>query len=421
MAITLPLWALVLAALAFVLLLLLIWSSRRTLVRRVSLVPRRGIDELLPSLAALTGEPVTDGNRVDVLQDDAFFDALLADIELARSSVHYETYVWWRGEVCRRVADGLARRARDGVEVRLLVDAIGALPMEAEIEARLAESGCQVGRFHPYRLRHIGKVNSRDHRKLAVVDGRIAYFMGHGVAEPWCGGVDGRPVWRDTAVRIEGPAVRGAQAVFLRNWLNVHDELAVGARHFPSLETRGTARVHIAESDPVGTYSEVEVLLEAALAAARESILIQNPYFVPHEAMIELLGEAVGRGVEVAIMLPAWNDSRLVRHASHKFYGPLLARGVRLYEYHRTFMHQKIVVVDGRWSLAGSTNFDHRSLQINREVSVGILDREVAGRLAEAFARDLAHCREITGDAWRRRPPLNRLADDLAFLVREQI
>ncbi len=419
MAIPMPLWTLFLAGLGYALLLLLIWSGRRTLVRRVSVVPRQGVDELLPSLAALTGEPVTDGNRVEVLQDDAFFDSLLADVALARSSVHYETYVWWRGEVCRRVADGLASRARDGVEVRLLLDAIGALTMKRAIEEDLREAGCAVARFHPYRLRHIGKVNNRDHRKLAVIDGRIAYFMGHGVAEPWCA-QRGRS-WRDTAVRIEGPAVHGAQAAFLRSWLEVHGELALDTRHFPPLEPVGEARVHIAESDPVGTYSEVEVLLEAAIASARESVLIQNPYFVPHEAMIEVLREAVVRGVGVEIMLPAWNDSRLVRHASHKFYGPLLAGGVRLLEYQPTFAHQKVVVIDGRWSLVGSTNFDHRSLQINREALVGILDREVASRLTEAFERDRARCREITYDAWCRRPPLNRLADNLAFLVREQI
>lgn len=422
MDVTLPLWVLGPLVAAVAVMGLLIWSSRRTLVGNVTPVPLDGIEELLPNLAALSGEPVTGGNRVEVLQNgDGFFDALLADIEFARWSVHYETYLWWRGEICWKVARALAEKARQGVEVRLLLDAHGSLSMETKVLEILEEAGCQVARFHPFRLRDLGKVNSRDHRKIAVVDGRIAYFMGHGVAEEWCGGTEDAGEYRDTAVRIRGPAVRSAQAVFLRNWLNVRDELAIDARHFPDLEPEGEARVHVAHSDPVGTYSEVEVLHKMAIASARERILLQNPYFAPHESVIDLLGLAAERGVDVQIMLPRTNDSRLVRHASHKFYGPLLRRGVRIHEYLPVFAHQKIVVVDGRWSNVGSTNFDHRSLQINREVSVGVLDRGVAESLIAAFEADLEECEEISYEGWRRRHPLKRLGDNLAYLVREQI
>lgn len=422
MDVTLPVWVLALLVAVIAGMAHLIWSSRRTLIGDVTPVSLDGIEELLPNLAALTGEPVLDGNRVEVLQNgDGFFDTLLADVELARWSIHYETYLWWRGEICWRLARALADKARQGVEVRLLLDAHGSLPMEAEVRELLEEAGCKVARFHPFRLRDLGKVNSRDHRKIAVVDGRIAYFMGHGVAAEWCGGTPEAGEYRDTAVRIRGPAVRSAQAVFLRNWLNVNDELAVDAHHFPELEPEGDARVHIAHSDPVGTYSEVEVLLKVAIASARETILIQNPYFAPHESVAELLGRATARGVDVQLMLPRTNDSRLVRHASHRFYGPLLRHGVRIWEYLPTFAHQKVVVVDGHWSHVGSTNFDHRSLQINREVSVGILDREVADVLTAAFDEDRKRCEEVTYQGWRRRHPLKRLGDRLAYLIREQI
>lgn len=422
MDVTLPVWVLALLVAVIAVMGLLIWSSRRTLVGDVTAVALDGIEELLPNLAALTGEPVLDGNRVEVLQNGrAFFDAVLADIEAAQTSVHYETYVWWRGDICWKLARALAEKARQGVEVRLLLDAQGSLPMEREVEELLDEAGCQVAHFHPFRLRDLGKVNSRDHRKIAVVDGRIAYFMGHGVADEWCGGTEEGAEYRDTAVRILGPAVRSAQTIFLRNWVNVHDELAIDAHHFPELEPRGESRVHVAHSDPVGNYSEVEVLHRVAVASARERLLIQNPYFAPHESVLDLLGRAAEGGVDVQIMLPRKNDSRLVRHASHRYYGPLLRRGVRIHEYLPRFAHQKVVVVDGHWSLVGSTNFDHRSLQINREVSVGILDREVAEVLTAAFEEDRRRCEEITYEDWRRRHPLKRLGDHLAYLVREQI
>jgi cardiolipin synthase len=421
MDVTLPLWLAILGGLLIVLLGVMIWSSRRTLSGNISAVRLEKLADLLPNLASLTGEPVTQGNEVQVIQNAAFFDALLDDLAAAESSIHYETYVWWKGDICNRFSKMLAEKAKQGVEVRLLLDAHGSLLMDDDVLKTLEESGVAIARYHPFRLRDIGKVNSRDHRKMAVIDGRTAYFMGHGVAAEWCAADSGGEGWRDTAVRLRGPVVRSAQAVFLRNWLNVCDEIAVEAHHFPELQPAGESLVHIADSDPVGTYSEVEVLLKVVIASARERVLIQNPYFVPHESVIELLGEADERDVDVQIMLPRENDSRLVRHASHKFYGQLLRRGVRLWEYQKTFAHQKIVVVDGVWSHVGSTNFDHRSLQINREVSVGIYDPKVASELTAAWEEDLEHCEEITLEHWESRGWWRKLGDNLAFLVREQI
>lgn len=421
MDVTVPVWTVVAVGLFVAFLLLLIWSSRRTLIRRVTPVTLEGIEQLLPNLAALTGEPVTEGNRVDVIQDAAFFSTFLEDVRRARRTIHFETYVWWRGAVCRDLAGAFAERARSGVEVRVLLDAHGSRTMEPEVRRTMEAAGCQVARFHPFAVGHLGKINSRDHRKIAVLDGRIAYFMGHGVAEEWISGRPGKPPWRDTAVRLRGPAVASAQTTFLKNWLTVNDELMLHARHFPPLDPQGEARVHVAVSDPVGTYSEVEILLEVAIASARERLLIQNPYFVPGDPVLELLAAAVERGVEVRLMLPRPNDSRLVRHASHRSYGRLLRSGVRLWEYLPTFAHQKIVVVDDVWSHVGSTNFDHRSLQINREVSVGVLDRGVAAELTAAFEKDLETCSEITLQNWASRSGWRRLGDRLAYLVREQI
>jgi cardiolipin synthase len=275
--------------------------------------------------------------------------------------------------------------------------------------------------FHKFRLRDLGKLNSRDHRKLAVIDGRIAYLMGHGVAEQWTGNARDESEWRDTAVRLEGPIVRDVQSLFLRNWLTVNDELVISPDDFPQLEPAGEVKAHVAGSAPAGRFSEVELLYKVAISAARESILIQNPYFVPDQPVVDLLVQAAGRGVDVRVMLPRQSDSRLVRHASHVFYGDLLRGGVRLFEYLKTFAHQKVMVVDGVWSHIGSTNFDHRSLQINFEVAVGMLDRGVAEELRAAFEEDLESSVEVTYEGWRSRHLLRRLGDRLAYLIREQL
>jgi cardiolipin synthase len=419
---TVHIWVPIALGVVVVFLLLLIWSGRRTLGSNLRPAFDAGIDELLPNLAELTGGDVKEGNRVQVLHNgDPFFGALLEDVARATVSVHLETYVWWRGEITHRLAEALAAKAREGLAVRLILDAHGSLAMEPEVARALDEGGCRVCYFHRFRLRDLAKLNSRDHRKLAVIDGRIAYLMGHGVAEQWTGNARDESEWRDTAVRLEGPIVRDVQSLFLRNWLTVNDEIVIAPEDFPPLEPAGEVKAHLAASAPAGSFSEVELLYKVAISAARESILIQNPYFVPDQPVVDLLVQAAERGVDVRVMLPRKSDSRLVRHASHVFYGDLLRGGVHLYEYLKTFAHQKVMVVDGIWSHIGSTNFDHRSLQINYEVAVGMLDRGVAEELTAAFEEDLESSVEVTVQGWQSRNALRRLGDNLAYLIREQL
>lgn len=422
MDLTVHIWVPIALGIVVLFLLLLTWSSRRTLASNLRPAFDAGIEELLPNLAELTGGEIQEGNRARVLQNgDAFFGALLEDVARATVSVNYETYVWWQGEITHRLAEALAAKAREGLAVRLILDAHGSMSMEPAVAQTLDEGGCRVCYFHRFRLRDLGKLNSRDHRKLAVIDGRIAYLMGHGVAEQWTGNARDESEFRDTAVRLEGPIVRDVQSLFLRNWLTVNDEIVIAPEDFPPLEPAGEVKAHLAASAPVGSFSEVELLYKVAISAARESILIQNPYFVPHESVVDLLVQAAGRGVDVRIMLPRKTDSRLVRHASHVFYGDLLRGGVHLYEYQKTFAHQKVMVVDGIWSHIGSTNFDHRSLQINYEVAVGMLDRGVAEELKAAFEEDLESSAEVSYEGWRRRRFWRRVGDNLAYLIREQI
>lgn len=420
--VSVPVYSILLFAFAILGLALLIWSSRRTEESRLADIPRTTVDKMLPNLAFLTGGSLVDGNRVEVLQNgDGFFPRLLEDIEAATENIHYETYVWWTGDVCEKFAEAFAAKAREGVTVRLLLDAQGTLSMDPELVALMEDAGVDMGYFHPVAFDTLGRVNTRDHRKIAVLDGRIAYFMGHGLAQEWAGDARGPGEYRDTAVRIQGPVVNEAQAIFLRNWIQVTDEVELDEEYFPDLDDVGPSLIHIAASDPGGDFSDVELLYKLAIISAEEEILVQNPYFAPSEEIMQRLVEAAARGVRVKIMLPSINDSQLVEHASQAYYPAILDSEIELWHYDKTFAHQKVMVVDRRWSHVGSTNFDHRSLMINHEVSVGIIDPDVAGELVAAFEEDLQHSSRVTRDTWQRRPLVKRAFDRAAFLIREQL
>jgi cardiolipin synthase len=382
--------------------------------------------ELLPSIAGLTQAPIQEGNRVEVIQNAAFFDALLADVARAERSVHFETYVWWTGDICRRMAEAFAERARAGVEVRVLVDAVGGGDMDEELRTLMEEAGVDVADFHPLSFRTLGQYNNRDHRKLAIVDGRIGYAFGHGVASEWSW--EGEVRWRDTAIRMEGPVVGALQGVFLENWIETTTEVPVGESVFPRLdpigEPDGGVRAHVVASSHLGQAITVELLYKVAIASATEELLVQNPYFLPDEDLLKLILDAAGRGVRVRIMLPGaeGTDSKLVYHASHTHYPRLLEAGVEIYQYQAGLLHQKVLVIDRLWSHVGSTNFDSRSFEINEEVSVGVLDEGVAEELAAAFERDLAECDEFTWEDWQGdRSVWHRTTDWFAQLLHEQI
>lgn len=397
-----PRWGVAAAILLVVLLLLVIWSLLRRHPAHLGPVEMAPFTELLPSIAGATQGQIVDGNTAEIIQDAAFFDRLIADVQAAEESVHFETYVWWRGEVCRQLAAAFVRAARRGVTVRLLVDAFGSHRMDGEVRRSMVEAGVSVHDYHPLRLVTLGTVNNRDHRKTAVIDGEIGYLFGHGVAEEWDD--VGPLVWKDTAVRIRGPLVASLQSVFLDNWIPGTGEVPTGEEVFPELEEVGTVRGHVVMSSTNGTFSIVELLYKLAIASAREEILIQTPYFVPDTAVVQLLTAAVRRGVRVRLMLPGTEatDAKLVTHAGHTRYRDLLDGGVEILEFEPTLLHKKILIIDRVWSHVGSSNFDSRSLEINDEVSVGLLDREIAEILVREFEVDARHCRVVDPDSWNR-------------------
>ncbi|MFC7336723.1 phosphatidylserine/phosphatidylglycerophosphate/cardiolipin synthase family protein [Haloferula chungangensis] len=380
------------------------------------------IDEVLPALAGSTHGWVSAGNSVSFIQDAEYFENVAADIGQARCSVHFETFLWKCGEASEIIVAALIAAARRKVDVRLLADAHGSLGFTTEARKRLEEAGCRVTRHHRWLPRNFGRWNLRDHRKIVVIDGRLAYVGGHCVADQWLKDCDFLPRYRDVTARFTGPVVAAIQSTFLENWNEKTREVFTDDATFPELEETGGAKVHVASMRADGCPSSVQVLHYMAIALAKEKIRIQNPYFLPDSCGVKALVDAVARGVDVRVMTPAVTatDSKVVAYASRHVFGRLLKGGVRIFEYQNTLLHQKIISIDGRWAGIGSSNFDDRSFEINDEITVGIADIDAVTELDEIFEEDLKHCCERHYEEWKLRPAWKRAIDAFLHLFNEQ-
>ncbi len=402
---------------------LLLWSASWRQDPMLQHIRDKGdLQALIPSIVGLTQGSMESGNRVDLLQNGDFFTPMLRDIEAARSSVHVEMFIWWEGAFPQQLSQLLAKKAREGVEVRLLVDGSGGRKVSS-VEKAMTDAGVRVAKFHPIRISNIARLNNRDHRKIVVVDAHIAYIGGHGIGDEWTGNAQDRKHYRDTGLRIEGPLVNRLQSAFCENWLEETGEVLAGERYFPRPVSPGTTAAHVAYTSPTGSVSSVQLLYYLAIEAARKEVIIQNPYLLPEDEAIEALERAVQRGVKVTIMVPSVEatDNALVQHASHHRFGNLLKRGVRIWEYNKTLLHQKIIIVDGAWSVVGSTNFDARSFELNDEISVGVVGAEIASQLKAAYENDLKHAKERHFKEWSGRSLWHKAKDGLAYLANEQL
>ena len=399
------------------------------LERRVQ-PPRFGLDHdvavdaegFVTTVAGATGAPFIDGNAVEVLHNgDAFYPRMLADIQQADASITIEAYIYWAGEIGARFAAALDERARAGVRVMVLLDAVGAADIGDDILHTL-EAHCQIAWYNPLRWRTIGSFNNRTHRKSLIVDGRIAYTGGAGIADHWRGQARNAGEWRDVQVRFAGPAVASLQSGFAHNWQRTTGELVSGSPYYPSLETCGPYALQVVLSSPETGGSNVQTLYYLAIACARHSVLIANPYFVPDEVGLELLIEAARRGVAVRVMVSGVrNDNRLARANSVALYGALIEAGIELHEYDRSMLHHKVMVVDGHWLTIGTTNFDNRSFAHNEESNLSVFDRGLASDYEQQFALDLAACQRVTLAAWRARGWRQRLGESVARLFEDQV
>ncbi|HYC89134.1 MAG TPA: cardiolipin synthase [Thermoanaerobaculia bacterium] len=420
----LPIIAFIGGVLLLVLLTILLWSEKREPSTRLRVKNPGELTMLLPSIAGLTHSTIEPGNSMQVLQNGVgFFPPLLRDIAAARETVHIESFIWYDGKLARQLAALLVRKAKEGVEVRVLVDASGGRQLKGEVAEMLESAGVQVAHFHPIRISNLGRLNNRDHRKLMIIDGRIGYIGGFCIADEWTGNADHKKSYRDTGLRITGPVVNRLQAAFSENWIEETGEVPAGDKYFPKIAPTGTTSAHLAYTSPDNNVSAVSLLYYMAIKAAKHEILIQNPYMLPDDQGIAVLADAVARGVDVKIMMPSDDatDSPLVQHASHHHFGTLLKKGVKIYEYNKTLLHQKVIVVDGLWSCVGSTNFDERSFQLNDEVSIGVIDPVVAAQLRAAFFDDLRSANERKFDEWKERSLYHKTVDGVAYLGRSQL
>lgn len=403
------------------LLLTAMWSQRRHRDPRLRIECTDSIDKLIPSLAGLTLGSCMAGNRVVILENKVFYDELFKRIATARHTVHFETFLWKDGMLGRKLAAALAEQARSGRQVRVLLDANGSRKIGEGAHRQMEEAGCRVRYFHEAKLRNIGVLNDRTHRKLVIIDGKEAFVGGHCIEDPWYGDPADGKHYGDITIHLTGPIVHSVQAAFSENWVGETGELLAGDNVFPPLEPAGEVTMHAAFVKPEGSAPAVKILHHTAICLARRRIWIQNPYFIPEPDAIDAFGQAVSRGVDVRVLMPATSgsDNPMVQHAGHRNFAKLLRCGVRLFEYPHTLLHQKVMTVDGIWSAVGSTNFDDRSFETNDEFTLGILDQRTAQQLDAIFERYVKDANEITLESWERRGVWHRIKDHACYLINE--
>ena len=373
---------------------------------------------------AIASAPIAHGNHAELLVNgDEIFPAFLDTIASAKESIDLLTYVYWRGEIGGRIAEALSARAREGVEVNVLLDAVGSAKMGLDLIDEMRDAGVTVVRFRPPKAYAIRRLNNRTHRKLLIADGRVGLTGGVGIADEWTGDAQDPDHWRDTHVRVRGPAVRGLQGAFAENWLEATGDVLVGPKYLPELEPLdGGCTMQVVRSSAGVGDTNVEALYFLAIACARERLNLTAAYFAPRPAFVEALCDAAERGVEVRVLVPGEHiDKGLVRQAGRGVYDDLLECGVRIWEYCPTMLHAKTLTIDGCWTSIGSVNFDNRSFQLQDEVTLCVSCRRFAGALDEQFERDLARSEAIDLERWRSRSLRAKASERLLTLARREL
>jgi cardiolipin synthase len=378
-------------------------------------------DEFLRVIQWTCQASVLPHNRAEIFANGAqFYPAMRDAIRQATESVNLEAYIFRPGAAADLLIDVMVERARAGVEVRLVFDAIGSPTMSGEPLRRLREAGCQICFYQAIRWYRLHRLNNRTHRELLVIDGRIAFTGGAGVADSWFTG-DGGPAWRDTMARVEGPIVAALQGVFAENWLECCGEILTAPRHWPVLAPVGNTEAMLVKSSPSDRSTSSRVVFQMLIEGAVRTVDISTPYFLPDRALRRALVRAARRGVRVRVLVPGTlTDERFVRLASRRMYGELLEGGVQLHEYRPAMIHVKALLVDGTWAVIGTTNVDNRSFEHNDEVNVAFRDAGITDRLRRDFESDLAASDAISLDSWRTRSPFERLVSPVLWILERQ-
>lgn len=418
----LPIFAAVVLTALATLLVLNLSAEKKIDVRPMHLYPVAD-QQFVRSMSVLLGPPLIEGNRVEtLLNGERIFPSMLQAISGAKQTIDFETYIYWSGEIGKQFAEALAERARAGVKVNVLVDWLGSQKMDNDSIESMTKAGVDFRKYRPLRWYNLGRVNNRTHRKLLIVDGRIGFTGGVGVADNWTGNAQDPEHWRDNHYRIEGPAVSQMQAAFMDNWTKVSGAVLHGDPYFPRQQAAGNQYAQVFQSSSEGGAQSMHLMYLLSIAAATKTIDLAMAYFVPDEVTSEALVNAMKRGVRVRLILPGqYNDADFVRNASRASWGPLLQAGALIHEYQPTMYHVKLLIVDGLWSSVGSTNFDARSFRLNDEANLNVYDAEFAHLQTQTFDTDLKQARRITYEQWESRPWHEKLKERGAALFSSQL
>ena len=375
------------------------------------------------TMGVMLGPVILPGNRfATLLNGDEIFPSMLQAIKGAQKTITFETYIYWSGDIGKAFADALSQRARAGVKVHVLLDWLGSSKMDQALLAEMRDAGVQIRRYHEPRWYNLDKLNNRTHRKELIVDGRIGFTGGVGIAPEWTGHAQDPQHWRDSHFRAEGPVVAQMQAVFGDNWSKLTGEVLDGVDYFPALSAVGDGAGQMFASSPSGGSESMQLMYLLMITAAEHSIDLSSSYFVPDELSRDTLVAALRRGVRVRIITPGPHiDSETVRRASRALWGDLLEAGAEIYEYQPTMFHCKVLVADGLVASVGSTNFDERSFRLNDEASLNVYDATFAAHQVEVFERDLKSSRRISVAEWRDRPLVEKVWEHAAALLGPQI
>jgi cardiolipin synthase len=379
--------------------------------------------QFLRSMGLLLGPPVISGNRFEMLLNgDGIFPSMLDGIHSARKTITFETFIYWSGEIGEQIAQALADKAREGVAVHVLLDWVGSSKMDKRYLELLREAGAQVIQYHKPHWTGLGRMNDRTHRKLLIIDGRVGFTGGVGIAEEWTGHAQDEMHWRDTHFRVAGPVVGHMQAVFMDNWVKATGNVLHGPDYFPHVEAAGNGLAHMFSSSPSGGSDDMQLMYLMAITAATQSIHLASAYFVPDKLTINAIVEAAKRGVKVRIITPGKRiDTHTVREASRACWKDLLKAGVEMYEYQPTMFHCKLLIVDEYLVSVGSTNFDSRSFKLNDEANLNIYDRDFARQQTATFADDMAKSQRVTLEAWLHRPFTEKLIEKFVWMLDTQL
>jgi cardiolipin synthase len=374
-------------------------------------------------MGVMLGPSITGGNKITALQNGAeIFPAMLDAIRSARTSITFETYIYWSGEIGEAFSQALSERARAGIPVNVTVDWVGSVKMDRKLLSEMESAGVRVKQYRPLRWYNIRRLNYRTHRKLLIVDGRFGFTGGVGIADLWQGNAEDPQHWRETHFRVEGPVVAQFQAAFNDNWIKTTGELLNGDKYFPALQPAGDLDAHLFIASPAGGSESMHLMYLLAIAAATQSIDLAASYFVPDELVIQAFIAARTRGVRVRILLPGPHiDTEAVRLASKATWGRLLQAGVEIHVYQPTMLHTKLLVIDNELVSVGSTNFDPRSFRLNDEANLNIYERTFAAQMTTVFEGDMKNSTRYTYDMWRRRPLGEKLVEKLLRPIRSQL